>query len=69
MPDVTWHPVSETPPTGCVPLFINDAETGVLLGTATFFECGAVYLDFDWKFVHHVTHWAEMIYPPPPEEA
>ena len=71
MPDVTWHPVDETPPRGLRPLYLHDTQEGVLIGSATYFPdlIGPRFIDFDFRWLRHVTHWAHIAYPEPPEEA
>ena len=68
MPDIVWHPVSEEPPRGLVPLFLSDHEKGVVVGSVAFFEdTGPRYIDFNFDFLYGVTHWADITYPPAPE--
>ena len=73
MPDVTWIPVDETP-CGQWARFVSveDEEDWlpiVKLGWPRFPEGNLWWVDENGTKIEGVTHYAEITYPEPPEEA
>ena len=77
MPDVTWHPVSETPPRGgrywaniagqWADVTDGIGQEGVC--TADWYERERRWKDeYGDDVTQQVTHWAHIVYPEPPEE-
>jgi len=73
MPDVTWHPVDETPPVEEGQYLVCYGYEGLLtfaVAEAWFEEGGIVWCRLGTLVeVEGVTHWAHIVYPEPQEEA
>lgn len=69
MPDVTWHPVDETPPRADE-YWVWDGKRHHRPQVADWYCSTERWVDpRDHRVIEGVTHWAHIVYPEPPEEA
>jgi antitoxin component YwqK of YwqJK toxin-antitoxin module len=68
MSDVEWHPVGETPPESDVQYFVCPPRRKPAI--ALYIVDGEIRTWYEnGKVLRGVTHWANIEYPDPPEEA